>query len=282
MRLVFILNARQQSLIRDGATVQLLETKLFDLTDQIALVTGGGGNIGTHLARALAAFGADVHITDINLETCKSTIDHLAEFGLRCTAHRCDAANEEEMTETIKNIQRIGPLSIAIANAGAAGTGSPSPYISQDQYSYTLRNTLTSAFVTAQTAARAMLPEKYGRIIFIASIHGFVGADARVYNSNFPRSGADYHCAKGAVINLTRSLSCEYGNRGITVNCVSPGQIENSEMDQDMVKRFQEANPLHRSGHARDIQGATLLLASAAGAFINGHNLVVDGGWTAW
>lgn len=258
------------------------ERRLFDLTGQTAIVTGGGTHIGKSIARALAAFGAKVHIASRRFDVCKAAAEELQRDGLDCTPHQCDAANESEVEQMVSAATAEGTLDIAVANAGGTKKGPPAPNVSMDRWQETIRTSATTAFVTAQVAARRMIPQKHGRIILISSIHGIVGSDSRVYGERFVGSASDYFAAKAAVVNLTRSLACEFGQNGITVNCISPGQIPWPGTDLETVERFRMANPLRRTGVASDMQGAAVLLASDAGRFITGHNLVVDGGWTAW
>jgi Dehydrogenases with different specificities (related to short-chain alcohol dehydrogenases) len=121
-----------------------------------------------------------------------------------------------------------------------------------------------------------------GRIVLLGSIHGILGADSRTYGHHYRPSGSDYHAAKGAVVNLTRSLACALGAQGITVNCISPGQIPPANADPETVELFRQASPLGVVGRPQDVAGVALLLASPAGRFITGQNIVVDGGWSAW
>ena len=122
-----------------------------------------------------------------------------------------------------------------------------------------------------------------GRIVTVGSIHGTLGADKRLYAGlEYHRSGPPYQAAKGAIVNLTRGLATELAEHGITVNCLSPGQIPAPGTDPGFVERCRLANPLTRTGRPEDLKGALALLASDAGAWITGHNLVVDGGWSIW
>lgn len=258
------------------------ERKLFDLSGKTAIVTGGGTHIGKAISRALAAHGASVHIGGRRLEVCEATAAELRREGLKCTAHQCDAANEEDMQRLVETAVGGGTLDIAVANAGGAVMGPPAPNIAMDRWEATMRISATTALVTAQVAARRMVGQAHGRIVLLSSIYGFIGPDLRNYGANFSRVSCDYHAAKGAVVNMTRGLACELGRYGITVNCISPGQIPYPHSDPETVEKFRLANPLGRTGTPADIQGAALLLASDAGNFITGQNFIVDGGWSVW
>ena len=133
------------------------------------------------------------------------------------------------------------------------------------------------------TAASIMIPQRSGSIITIGSIHGIITNDKRFYPGlGQRRSGSSYQTAKGGIVNLTRYLAAELGKYGITANCISPGQIPRAEHSPEYVEACRLNIPLERTGTADDIKGAVALLASPAGSWITGHNLVVDGGWTIW
>jgi len=136
-----------------------------------------------------------------------------------------------------------------------------------------------------------------GSIVFIASIYGIVGNDQRIYEganlaqiyagvgANGPKrifGYAGYAAAKGAVISLTRYLAAYWGERGIRVNCISPGGVAHPKENEEFVRRYSERVPLGRKAGLDEITGAVVYLASDASSYVTGHNLVVDGGWTAW
>ncbi len=127
-----------------------------------------------------------------------------------------------------------------------------------------------------------MIPAMRGAIITVGSIHAQLGSDPRLYAPEFKRSTQSYHAAKGAILNLTRGLACELAQYGITVNCISPGQIPKPSLDAVTRENFRNMVPLGRLGVPADLNGAVALFASEAGRWITGQNITVDGGWTAW
>src|SRR5215510_13974934 len=200
---------------------------------------------------------------------------------------RAWAATSRSRAEVDALVARVGAdrgrLDVMVCNAGGAFTTSYLPDASIDELRQALELNVTGTYVSAQAAARAMIPRRQGRIITLGSIHGSLGADNRLYAGlDYQRSGPPYQAAKGAVVNLTRALATELGPHGITVNCLSPGQIPQPGTDPTFVERCRLANPLSRTGTPTDLKGAVALLASDAGAWITGHNLVVDGGWSVW
>lgn len=256
---------------------------IFDLSGYAAFVTGGGTHIGKSIASAFLDFGAEVHIGSRRFDVCAKTAKEFVNRGYNCVPHYCDAAEETSVEEVVGEIvAKRGRLDIMVCNAGAASAGCQVPNISLDRWAETIRASATSAFVSAQVAARQMLEQDSGSIVLIGSIFGSLGANPEWYGPGWSRSCSDYNAAKGAVVALARSMACELGGHGIRVNSISPGQIPYSDSDEYTVEKFRTANPLKRTGGPDDLRGIAVLLASAAGAFITGQDFRVDGGWSAW
>jgi gluconate 5-dehydrogenase len=257
---------------------------LFDLAGRVAIVTGGATHLGRAMAEALAELGAAVYLGSRDGARCENVAAGLRAGGLDATGARCDVTVEAEVDALVDRVMADrGQLDVMVCNAGGAFTTTYLPDASIDEFRRALELNVTGTYISAQAAARVMIPRRRGRIITLGSIHGALGADNRLYaDLDYQRSGPPYQAAKGAVVNLTRALATELGEHGITVNCLSPGQIPPPGTDGRFVERCRLANPLARTGAPHDLKGAVALLASDAGAWITGHNLVVDGGWSVW
>jgi NAD(P)-dependent dehydrogenase (short-subunit alcohol dehydrogenase family) len=259
--------------------------EMLDMTGRSAIVTGGGTHLGLAMASALAEMGASVYIASRRAELCEETAVELRGAGMDVTAAGCDVTDEAQVDALVDRVMSDrGRLDVMVANAGGAFTDSYIPDASIDEFRRTVDLNLTGTYICAQSAARHMIPAESGSIVTLGSIHGFLTSDKRMYDGlpTFRRSGPPYQAAKGGIINLTRGLAAELGEYGITVNCISPGQIPRASTDEGHVERSRNAIPLQRTGTNQDIKGAIALLASPAGAWITGHNLVVDGGWSIW
>jgi len=134
-----------------------------------------------------------------------------------------------------------------------------------DEFRKTLEIKLTGTYITAQSAGRAVIPAKSGAIITLGSIASTLPMDTRNYNSEFKRSGPPYIAAKGGVLNLTRTMVAEFGEHGVTVNCISPGKAPRDSINADQVETFRNMIPLQRIGLSQDLKRTAALLASDAG-----------------
>jgi gluconate 5-dehydrogenase len=257
---------------------------LFDLTGRVGIVTGGATHLGRAMAETLAELGAAVYLAARDRERCERVAAELRAGALDAVGLGCDVTIAAEVAALVARVMaERGRLDVMVCNAGGSFTTTYVPDASLDEFRRTLELNVTGTYVCAQEAARVMIPRRAGRIITIGSIGATLGSDKRMYvGLDFRRSGPPYQAAKGAILTLTRGLATELGEHGITVNCLSPGQIPKPGTDPGFVERTRQKNPLGRTGVPADLKGAVALLASDAGAWITGHNLVVDGGWSAW
>ena len=259
---------------------------LFDLSGRGALVTGGGTHLGQAMAKALATFGAQVCIAGRRAEVLATAVSEFSADGLELRSRVLDITDAGQVDRVIDEVaEQLGGLSIMVCNAGASAEDQFPPDQPIQTFVQTIQSHLVGTFACAQAAARSMRDARAGgSIITISSMQGSVASDPRLYAGldMTYRSGPAYQSAKAGIIGLTRNLAAELGPLGIRANCISPGFIPKDTANPDFVERGRRGNALGIIGEPDDLAGAVLLLASDAGRFITGHNLIVDGGWSIW
>ncbi len=252
----------------------------FDLTGQVAVVTGASTGLGVQMAKALANQGADI----ICMARRQNLIDEVAaeiskEFGVKAVGIRCDITDTDNVNEAVDTIMKeFGRIDILINNAGTGGV-TPAEDVPDEMFYNEVNIDLFGSFRVARAVAKkAMIPAQYGRIINIASMYGMVG------NKIAPSS--PYHAAKGGVVNLTRALAAEWGKYKITVNAICPGYFYTPLTKETLDSDFFQANakafiPLERYGNEGELDTAALFLASPVSTYTTGVILPVDGGYTS-
>lgn len=252
--------------------------KLFDLSGQVALVTGGSRGLGLQIAEALGEAGASVMLTARKEDELARAVTHLRSMGIQAQSIAADSSEPDQIHRVVEEtVQRVGPIDILINNAGATW-GAPAEDHPLSAWDKVMNLNIRSLFVYAQAVAKSsMLPRKRGRIINIASIAGLAGS----LNMQF----IAYGTSKGAVVNFTRTLAGEWGPHGITVNALAPGffpsKMTRATLAHYGADQLAAAAPLRRLGDDDDLKGAVLMFASAAGKHITGQILAVDGGVSA-
>jgi NAD(P)-dependent dehydrogenase (short-subunit alcohol dehydrogenase family) len=262
---------------------------LFDLTGQVALVTGGARNPGFDMALALAEPGADVAITSRELGNAEAAAGKIAaDTGRRVLPLGLDVADEEQVKAVVDAcLAEFGRIDILVNNAGNVLSTPETAQIEDRPYSdwlNTLSINLNGTFLCSKyVTARAMIPAGKGNIINIGSIAGIVGRDRRVYEgTDMGGSTVDYEAAKGAVIAMTRDMAVYLARYNIRVNCISPGGFFRNQPEA-FVKAYSESTPMGRMGmDGKEMKGPVVFLASEASSYCTGHNLVIDGGFTVW
>lgn len=258
---------------------------LFRLNGKTALVTGGARNLGRDMAEALAEAGANVAITSRDLKQAEQTAQTItATTGKIVAAYELDVTQESGICSVIAAvISDFGQLDILVNNAGNARNAAQFEHRSLSDWEYTFKANSTATFLCTREAAKHMRARKEGVIINIASISGMLGKDRRVYEgSDMIGVTIDYSSAKGAVINMTRDLACYLGPHGIRVNSISTSGFERRQ-PAEFLERYKSQHPLGRIGKdGKDMKGAVVYLASEASEWVTGHNLILDGGFSAW
>jgi len=250
---------------------------LFSLAGRVALITGGGGAIGTAMAGGLASVGAAVVIADRRLEAAEATVAALRDAGATAEAIQVDVTQEADATRAVQDaVTRFGRLDILINGAGI-GSRHPAEGYPLDRWQEVLDINLTGTFLFCREAGAVMLAAGSGSIINIASIAGLVG-----YNGN-----PAYLASKGGVVQLTRALAVEWATGGVRVNAIAPGVIatpmvaKQVELEPDFYVTFRKKHPIDRFGTVEELVGPAMFLASDAASFVTGHILTADGGYVA-
>ncbi len=248
----------------------------FSLTGRTALVTGAGQGIGQAYAQALAEAGAVVAVVDINATTAQQTADQIVAQGGRALAIVADVTQKAEVERMVAMVTDAwGRLDIGVNNAGI-GRWANGEEMSEADWDAVMDLNLKAVFLCCQAEGRAMLAQGSGSIINTASM------SARIVNR--PQNQVAYNASKAGVAHLTRSLAAEWAPRGVRVNCISPGYTRTPLVGQvaHLVPGWLKDVPTGRMAETSDLQGALVFLASDASAYVTGHDLVVDGGFTLW
>jgi 2-deoxy-D-gluconate 3-dehydrogenase len=269
----------------------------FNLTNRVAVVTGGVGLLGAEFCRTLAEAGASVVVVDLNEEKCASVADTLNQAGYRALAAPTDITQPESVKTLVgKIMSTLGRLDILVNSAAldpkfdpeAAARGiAPGGFEDYplEQWNAALNVNLTGLFLATQACVRPMLAQgKKGSIINICSTYGLNGPDQRIYIKDGERVAfkpAYYTTTKAGVMGFTKYLAAYYAGTEIRVNALTPGGVFNNHEDY-FVNNYSAKTILGRMAKRDEMNGALLFLASDASSYMTGSNVIVDGGWTAW
>ena len=249
----------------------------FELTDQVALVTGAARGLGRAISLALAHAGADIALglRDINSQGDVAAL--ITAMGRRALPLQMDMTRLDQISRAVDDtVKHFGRLDILVNNAGLA-PDNLAENVREDDFDLTLAVNLKGTFFASQAAGRIMIKQKGGRIINLSSQAGFVALPTE----------SVYCMTKAAIAHLTKCLAVEWGKYNITVNAVAPtfihtpgteSYLANAEARADVVERIAA---LHRIGEPMDVAGAVVFLASSAANLITGDTILIDGGWTA-
>jgi NAD(P)-dependent dehydrogenase (short-subunit alcohol dehydrogenase family) len=262
--------------------------QLSDLTGRRAFVTGGAGNIARAVGETLVELGATVAVVDRDAAACAERAAELAQAGKgHAVAVACDLRSEVATRDAVRDtIARLGGLDIIAHLAAYVGTtptaGWAVPFESQtvDAWEAAMRVNLTSAFVVVQAAREALMASGHGSVVFFSSTYGVVGPDNRLYEGTPLGNPAAYGVSKAGLLQLARYLATTLAPR-VRVNCITPGGVSRNT-PAPFEERYVARTPARRMASPEDVKGAVAFLCSDLSAYVTGHNLVVDGGWTAW
>lgn len=257
--------------------------ELFDLTGKTALVTGAAGWLGSSFSRALAEAGATVVVSSRDGTVARQTAMQLPNPG-GTTHHGVQLDHMEE--SSLENgfndaLEKTGSVDILINN----GLEPVSKGIDDITFEEFARHQVNNAgyFYLARLLRNHLVEQKSsGSIVMIGSMYGVVGSYPDAYEGLDFRSPVAYHALKGGTVHLTRHLAVYWAQDNVRVNCLSPGPFPKEMVSDEVTARLSAKNPMKRMGRPYELKGALLLLASDAGSYITGQNILVEGGWTAW
>jgi 2-dehydro-3-deoxy-D-gluconate 5-dehydrogenase len=252
-------------------------SSLFDLSGRVAVVTGGNGGIGRGIALGLAEAGAAVAVLGRNDEKNQSVLSELKAIGVRSMAVVVDVTNRAGLEPAINKVEKeLGSVSILVNNAGTVSLSGGVMNEKPEDWDRVIETQLNSVFLLSRLAARSMIRQGSGKIINIASMLSFFGSGL------IP----SYSAAKGAIVQLTKSMAIEFAPNNIQVNAIAPGWIETDmtapvrtaamkAMNDEILAR----TPAGRWGQPKEVAGAAVYLASGASDFVTGETIRVDGGY---
>jgi NAD(P)-dependent dehydrogenase (short-subunit alcohol dehydrogenase family) len=249
----------------------------FDLTGQVALVTGAARGLGRSISLALAHAGADIALGLRDVHSAADLVAEIQALGRQALPLQMDVAHQDQIFRAAADAAaHFGKLDILVNNAGGGFTNLAID-VPEHEFDATLTLNLKATFFASQAAARIMLLQNRGRIINMSSQAGFAALPTE----------SVYCASKAAISHLTKCLAVEWGKHNITVNAVAPTFIATPGTDEalsdtafraDVIERIAG---LHRIGEPVDVAGAVVFLASPAASLITGHTILIDGGWTA-
>jgi len=249
----------------------------FELTGQVALVTGAARGLGSAISMALAHAGADIALGLRDVRVSGDLADQIRAMGRRAMPLHMDVRRLDQIFQAVDDtVMHLGRLDILVNNAGLA-PDNLAENVREEDFDLTLAVNLKGTFFASQAAGRVMIRQRSGRIINLSSQAGFVALPTE----------SVYCMTKAAIAHLTKCLALEWGKYNITVNAVAPtfirtpgteGALANPEFRSDVIERIAA---LHRIGEPMDVAGAVVFLASSAASLITGDTILIDGGWTA-
>ena len=246
---------------------------LFDLSGQVAIVTGTSRGLGQYFARALAKAGADLVLTSRKRASLAGFEAEIKALGRRAISLELDVRDQPSIERMAHAAQEaFGEIDILVNNAGC-NVRKPALDVTWDDWNLVLDTNLRGPFFVAQAIARLMIPRRYGRIINIGSVTSVAG-----YAGLGP-----YGASRGGIRQLTMSLADDWGSYGITVNCLAPGWFRTEQNrimyeNEEWVAYLSDRIPLKRPGQPNDLDGAIVFLASESSRYVTGQTILVDGG----
>ncbi len=257
-----------------------MKNDLFNLKDYCSIITGGAQGLGKYMAMALASYGSNIVIADINLSLAKETAKELKKNNIKTLVVKMDVRDENQIDQMIKSTsEAFGKIDVLINNAGIC------KHINSEEMSFkdweeVIDINLNGVFKVSKAVGREMIKKNQGSIINISSMSGII--------VNTPQNPVAYNVSKSGVIMLTKSLAVEWAKYNIRVNTIAPGYMnigvaeEFFKEETEMARKWISLTPMGRPGEPEELGGIAVYLASKASSFVTGGVFTIDGGYTVW
>lgn len=259
-------------------------TELFDLSGQVALITGASGYLGTAMASALAEAGATVACASRDRARADAAAKELPrQQGQDHFGAVLDQLDERSINAGFQSvIDRAGAVDVLVNN-GQHGPPNDWTDVTTEQFKGQLANAAGYFHLARLVRDHAVNRNSPASIVMIGSMYGIVASYPDAYDGVCSASPVAYHALKGGVIHMTRHLAVYWAQDRVRVNCLSPGAFPNpAKVPDGLVDRLTPKCPMARMGLPHELKGAIVFLSSDASSYMTGQNLVIDGGWTAW
>ena len=269
-------------------------TKPHDLHGRTAVVTGAGGFLGREIAICLAQNGANLALLDVNESSLGDQAHALTvDYGVRVSHHVCDVASVQSVERAFAEVRsNIGLPDLLVNNAASRGADRSKFFSDTRDYDIETWNTVLAVNLTGMLNVAARFGKdlinssRAGTIVQIASIYSSnLGADQRIYEGLDFNTPVAYSSSKAGVVGLSLHLATEWAQHQIRVNCLTPGGVASKASDPlpvEFVERYSNRVPMGRMAEAHEIAQGVLFLSCNASSYITGHNLIIDGGLSAW
>lgn len=255
---------------------------IFDIKNKKVVITGGYGYLGSEITKALVDLGAKVILIGRDKEKGTNFTREILQKK-KILFYKCDLSDNYEVKSVFEQIKKTNNSVDVLINNASFGSSKKFEEFEDEEWQKGIDGTINNYFRVTKNCM-PLLKKPGAKIINIASMYGIVSPDPKIYGDSGFDNPANYGVGKAAIIQLTKYLAVHLANDGINVNSISPGPFPSKKVQEnkEFIKQLNTKVPLNRIGKPYELIGAVLLLATSSSSFINGHNLVVDGGWTIW